>query len=122
MAECIRLHTGLFRCARCTTEYDYVRMRTEDLVCYDCGEELTWINPIQVWVRRYPSSLIVRNTPCRQGLERAKAKGVRLGRPIARVPENRLQALHHQRLPIGEIARQLGVSRATVRRRLRTLS
>src|SRR3989442_917987 len=55
------------------------------------------------------------------GLERAKAKGVRLGRPTARVPEGQLQALHQRRAPIGEIARQLGVSRATVRRRLRAL-
>jgi len=53
------------------------------------------------------------------GLERAKAKGVRLGRPTARVPEGQLHALHQQRASIGEIARQLGVSRATVRRRLR---
>src|SRR5438094_5756645 len=55
------------------------------------------------------------------GLARAKAKGVRLGRPTKRVPEGQLRALHHQRLSIGEIARQLGVSRATVRRRLRVL-
>ena len=55
------------------------------------------------------------------GLERAKAKGVRLGRPLALVPESRLQALQHQRVPVGEMARQLGVSRATVRRRLRDL-
>src|SRR5437660_2074270 len=52
------------------------------------------------------------------GLERAKAMGIRLGRPLALVPESRLQALQHQRVPVGEMARQLGVSRATVRRRL----
>src|SRR5207245_7757457 len=55
------------------------------------------------------------------GLERAKAKGVRLGRPSALVPESRLQALQHQSLSVGEMARQLGVSRATVRRRLRDM-
>src|SRR5438445_1863068 len=55
------------------------------------------------------------------GLERAKAKGVRLGRPTARISEARLQMLQEERLPIGQIARQLGVSRATVRRRLRAL-
>jgi len=55
------------------------------------------------------------------GLERAKAKGIRLGRPIARVSEARLQMLQQERVSIGEIARRLGVSRATVRRRLRAL-
>ena len=54
------------------------------------------------------------------GLERARAKGVRLGRPTARVSEARLQVLQQEGLPIGQIARQLGVSRATVRRRLKT--
>jgi len=56
------------------------------------------------------------------GLERAKANGIRLGRPIARVSEGRSRTFHEERLPIGEIARRLGVSRATVRRRLRALS
>src|SRR5437867_1934126 len=55
------------------------------------------------------------------GLERAKAMGIRLGRPAARISEARLRMLQQQRLPIGKIARDLRVSRATVRRRLRTL-
>lgn len=68
MAERVRLHTGLFRCPRCGSEFDCIRLRAEDLVCPDCGEELKLVNPIQVWVRRYPTSMVVRNTPKRSRL------------------------------------------------------
>src|SRR5437660_1514464 len=56
------------------------------------------------------------------GLERAKAKGVRLGRPSAEVSKSQLHDLHRDGLSIGEIGRRLGVSRATIRRRLREAS
>src|SRR5207245_2583279 len=35
------------------------------------------------------------------GLERAKARGIRLGRPTARVSEARLHMLHREQFPIG---------------------
>src|SRR5437667_3750716 len=54
------------------------------------------------------------------GLERAKAKGVRLGRPTERVPEAQLATLRRDGASIGAIARQFDVSRATIRRRLST--
>jgi DNA invertase Pin-like site-specific DNA recombinase len=54
------------------------------------------------------------------GVERARARGIRLGRPIAPVDLARLQALRRQGLSMGAIARQAHCSRSTVRRRLRT--
>jgi len=54
------------------------------------------------------------------GLARAKAKGVRLGRPTERVPEAQLATLRRDGASIGAIARQFDVSRATIRRRLST--
>lgn len=63
MGERVRLYTGLYRCPRCRAEYDSLRPRGEDLVCYECGEELQWVNPIQVRIRPYPSSLYIHNTP-----------------------------------------------------------
>lgn len=59
MGERVRLHTGLYRCPRCGAEYDCLRLRAEDLVCYECGDELKFVNPVQVWVRRYPDSLVI---------------------------------------------------------------
>ena len=56
------------------------------------------------------------------GLERARARGIRLGRPAAAVDVTQLQALRQQGRSIGEIARQAHCSRSTVRRRLRTPS
>jgi DNA invertase Pin-like site-specific DNA recombinase len=54
------------------------------------------------------------------GVERARARGIRLGRPTAPVDLARLQALRRQGCSMGEIARQAHCSRSTVRRRLRT--
>jgi len=54
------------------------------------------------------------------GVARARARGIRLGRPIAPVDLARLQALLRQGCSMGEIARQAHCSRSTVRRRLRT--
>ncbi len=53
------------------------------------------------------------------GVERARARGIRLGRPTVTVNLARLQALRRQGLSMGEIARQAHCSRSTVRRRLR---
>ncbi len=53
------------------------------------------------------------------GLERARARGVRLGRPTAPVEASHLASLQREGLSLGEIARRLRCSRSTVRRRLR---
>lgn len=54
------------------------------------------------------------------GLERAKARGIRLGRPRVPVVTEDLVALHDQGLSVGEMARRLRCSRSTVRRYLPT--
>jgi DNA invertase Pin-like site-specific DNA recombinase len=56
------------------------------------------------------------------GLERAKARGIRLGRPRVPVVAEELVALRARGLSVGEMARRLRCSRSTVRRYLpRTL-
>jgi DNA invertase Pin-like site-specific DNA recombinase len=53
------------------------------------------------------------------GLERARAKGVRLGRPAATATPAEALALWRPGRSLGDIARALHCSRSTVRRRLR---
>ncbi len=53
------------------------------------------------------------------GLERARARGVRLGRPTVRVEPNHVVELRDQGLSLGEIARRVRCSRSTLRRRVR---
>jgi len=53
------------------------------------------------------------------GLERAKARGARLGRPTVEAQPDHVRALRTRGLSIGEIARRLRCSRSTVRRRMR---
>ena len=48
------------------------------------------------------------------GLERARREGKRLGRPMARIPVERLQKVHG--LTSAVAAERLGVSRSTVKR------
>jgi DNA invertase Pin-like site-specific DNA recombinase len=50
------------------------------------------------------------------GLERAKARGIRLGRPRVQVAAHELATLRAQGLSVGEMARRLRCSRSTVRR------
>lgn len=52
------------------------------------------------------------------GLERARAQGVRLGRPQARARPDEVSELKAAGYTVPEIARRLHCSRATVRRRL----
>jgi DNA invertase Pin-like site-specific DNA recombinase len=52
------------------------------------------------------------------GLERAKARGIRLGRPRVQVAAHELVTLREQGLSIREMARRLRCSRSTVRRLL----
>jgi DNA invertase Pin-like site-specific DNA recombinase len=53
------------------------------------------------------------------GLERAKARGQKLGRPRLGVDAAAIRALQGDGLSLGAIARRLRCSRATLRRRLR---
>jgi DNA invertase Pin-like site-specific DNA recombinase len=55
----------------------------------------------------------------RAGLERARARGVRLGRPRVPVPSGLLAGLQRDGLSLGEMARRVRCSRSTVRRLLR---
>jgi DNA invertase Pin-like site-specific DNA recombinase len=52
------------------------------------------------------------------GLERARARGVQLGRPAAEAPTDQIAALRQQGLSLREIAAELHCSRSTVRRRM----
>jgi DNA invertase Pin-like site-specific DNA recombinase len=52
------------------------------------------------------------------GLDRARAKGVRLGRPAATATPDEAVDLRRAGRSLGQIARQLNCSRSTVRRRL----
>jgi len=53
------------------------------------------------------------------GLDRARSRGVRLGRPVAQAQPDEVLALHREGLSLPDIARQLHCSRSTVKRRLR---
>jgi DNA invertase Pin-like site-specific DNA recombinase len=53
------------------------------------------------------------------GLERARARGRRLGRPRARVDVETIRQLRADGHSLGAIARRVRCSRATLRRRLR---
>jgi DNA invertase Pin-like site-specific DNA recombinase len=53
------------------------------------------------------------------GLEHARARGVRLGRPVARVDVEDLRTLYRQGLRVPDLARRFHCSRSTIRRRLR---
>ena len=54
------------------------------------------------------------------GLDRARSRGVRLGRPLAQANPNEVAVLKQQGLSLPEIAKRLRCSRSTVKRRLRT--
>ena len=53
------------------------------------------------------------------GLDRARSRGVRLGRPAAQAQPDEVAALKQQGLSLPEIATRLRCSRSTVKRRLR---
>lgn len=53
------------------------------------------------------------------GLNRARQRGVRLGRPIAQAQPDEVAALRQQGLSLPEIAKRLHCSRSTAKRRLR---
>ncbi len=53
------------------------------------------------------------------GLDRARSRGVRLGRPVAQAQPNEVAVLKQQGLSLPEIAKRLRCSRSTVKRRLK---
>jgi DNA invertase Pin-like site-specific DNA recombinase len=53
------------------------------------------------------------------GLHHARVRGVRLGRPAARIDAEELRTLHRQGLRVPDLARRFHCSRSTIRRRLR---
>lgn len=53
------------------------------------------------------------------GLDRARSRGVRLGRPAAQANPDEMAVLRQQGLSLPEIAKRLCCSRSTVKRRLR---
>lgn len=53
------------------------------------------------------------------GIDRARSRGVRLGRPVAQVNPDEIAALRQQGLSFPDIAKRLRCSRSTVKRRLR---
>jgi DNA invertase Pin-like site-specific DNA recombinase len=53
----------------------------------------------------------------RAGLDRARAQGIKLGRPVAQADPDQIALLKQQGLSLKEIADQLNCSRSTVRRR-----
>ena len=53
------------------------------------------------------------------GLDRARSRGVRLGRPVAQAKPDEVAVLKQQGLSLPEIAKRLRCSRSTVKRRLR---
>jgi DNA invertase Pin-like site-specific DNA recombinase len=55
----------------------------------------------------------------RAGLDRARMRGVRLGRPIAQAKPDEVAVLKQQGLSVPEIAKSLRCSRSTIKRRLR---
>lgn len=57
----------------------------------------------------------------RAGLERAKAEGKHVGRPRKEIDLKRLKELYERGYPIAWIARELGVSTSTIKRRLKEL-
>lgn len=62
---------------------------------------------------------------CRAGLDRARARGIKLGRPAVQVDTTKLIALHEQGLSTRKIGRALGIGASTACRLLaahRTLS
>jgi len=53
------------------------------------------------------------------GLDRARSRGVRLGRPVSQAKPDEVASLKQQGLSLPEIAKRLRCSPSTVKRRLR---
>lgn len=53
---------------------------------------------------------------CRAGLDRARARGIKLGRPAIKVDTAKLIALHQQGLSVRQVAKALGIGASTAHR------
>ena len=71
---------------------------------------------IMTWVSGFERSRLIERT--KAGLERARRKGKKLGRPRANVDAAKASALRAQGLSLEQIGARLGVSHTTVRRTL----
>lgn len=81
----------------------------------EMGELLT---PIFAWIAKQEAKKISERT--KAGLVRAKQEGKKLGRPKAELGTERILALRQQGKSLDEIAKEIGSSKETVRRRLQS--
>jgi DNA invertase Pin-like site-specific DNA recombinase len=72
------------------------------------------------WVAEQERLRLISRTRC--GLEAARRRGIRLGRPPAVVDDDQLRDLRQQGKSVREIATVMNVGASTVQRRLRTAS
>lgn len=82
----------------------------------EMGELLT---PIFAWIAKQEAKKISERT--KAGLARAQAQGKKLGRPKVDVETERIARLRQDGKSLDEIAKELGTSKETVRRRLISL-
>ncbi|VVB73306.1 Uncharacterised protein [uncultured archaeon] len=82
----------------------------------EMGELLT---PIFAWIAKQEAKKISERT--KAGLARAQAQGKKLGRPKVEVETARMIQLKQEGRTLSEIAKELGSSKETVRRRLLSL-
>jgi len=83
----------------------------------EMGELLT---PIFAWIAKQEAKKISERT--KAGLVRAKQEGKTLGRPKAELGNERILSLRQQGKSLDEIAKEIGSSKETVRRRLQSSS
>ena len=72
--------------------------------------------PIFAWIAKQEAKKISERT--KAGLERAKREGKTLGRPRGNDQTEKILQLNKEGKSLGEIAKELGTSKETVRRRL----
>jgi DNA invertase Pin-like site-specific DNA recombinase len=72
--------------------------------------------PIFAWIAKQEAKKISERT--KAGLQRARSEGKSLGRPKSGVEIEKILILNKQGKSLGEIAKELGTSKETVRRRL----
>lgn len=81
----------------------------------EMGELLT---PIFAWIAKQEAKKISERT--KAGLVRARQEGKKLGRPRADIETAKILALRQEGKSLGEIAKRIGSSKETVRRRLQS--
>lgn len=73
--------------------------------------------PIFAWIAKQEAKKISERT--KAGLQRARSEGKSLGRPKSQLEMEKMLALKQQGKSLSEIAKELGTSKETVRRRLK---